>query len=119
MPKPQTHDDYMAQIPPDQRELLAGLRALIHRIQPDAEECISYAIPAFRTTKPFADYSASKAHCTFVSFSGTTMKTCAADLTAFKWSSGGVQFTAAKPLPEALVGKLIATRLMEIAATGK
>ncbi len=119
MPKPQTHDDYLAQVAPAQRELLTQLRTLILSIQPDAEECISYAKPAFRTTKPFAGYYASKAHCIFVSFSGTTMKTCASELTGYKWSPGGVQFAAANPLPEALIRKIIATRLKEIADTGK
>ncbi len=119
MPKPQTHDDYLAQVAPAQRELLSQLRSLIHRIQPAAGECISYAVPAFKTSKPFAGYSASKAHCTFFPFSGTTLAAFADDLQDFKWSPGGVQFTAAKPLPESLIRNIIAARLKEIATTGK
>jgi len=46
--KPSTIDDYLKRVPEDRRRALEDLRAKIRSIVPDAEECISYRIPAFR-----------------------------------------------------------------------
>jgi len=46
--KPQTIDEYLAGVNADHRDVLQKLRQTIHAVAPNAEECISYAIPAFR-----------------------------------------------------------------------
>ena len=46
--KPTTIDEYLASVRPGQRKALEKLRRTIHSLVPDAEECISYSMPAFR-----------------------------------------------------------------------
>jgi uncharacterized protein YdhG (YjbR/CyaY superfamily) len=111
-------DDYLARVVPAQRAALARLRQTIRKAVPEAEECISYAVPAFRIgDKVLVGFGASAKHCSFFPMSGRTIGDHAELLANYETSKGAIRFTPAAPLPDALVRKLIKARLAEIAAS--
>lgn len=74
--KPTTIDEYLAGVPADERAALQKLRETIRSIIPDAEECISYSIPAFRLDgRIVGGFSATAKGCSYYPFSGSTFKT--------------------------------------------
>ncbi len=112
--KPETIDDYLAQITGDRREALDSLRATIRKIVPRAEECISYLIPAFRLDgRVIAGFGATRNGCSYFPFSGTTLATLAKELTGYSGTKSALHFDPKKPLPASLVRKLIKARIAE------
>jgi uncharacterized protein YdhG (YjbR/CyaY superfamily) len=108
-------DEYLGGVSETQREALERVRAIIKAAVPEAEEGISYGVPAFRLQgKAIAGFSASKNHLTYFPMSGATTATLAEELKAYKTSKGAVQFTLDHPLSEELIRKLIQTRIDEI-----
>lgn len=113
-PKASTIDEYLAAITGDRRAALDALRKTITSIIPEAEECISYAMPAFKLNgEVVAGFLATSKGCSYYPFSGTTLRTLAVDLADFSQTKGALHFDAKKPLPRALVRKLIAARIAE------
>lgn len=106
-------DKYHAQFPEDVRGKLEELRAIILKTIPDAQELISYNMPAYKTSAMVAYYAGYKAHIGFYPTPGP-LKELAAELTAYKTSKGAIQFPLDKPLPVNLVKKLLKLRLKEI-----
>jgi uncharacterized protein YdhG (YjbR/CyaY superfamily) len=111
--KPATIDDYLAVLKPDQRAALEKLRQTIKQAAPQAEECISYGVPAFRQDGMIVGFGASASHCSFFLMSGSTVANHADELAKYDTSKGTIRFRADKPLPAALVRKLVKARLME------
>jgi uncharacterized protein YdhG (YjbR/CyaY superfamily) len=114
MSAPETHDDYLAALPDEQRAALSTLRAQIRRIVPDANEVISYGIPAFRRGGIVAGYAAMKDHCGFYVFDGGVIGRFTDELVNFSISKGTIRFTPDKPIPEPLLSRILAARLAEI-----
>ena len=71
--KPRTVDEYLAALGDDQRAALEKLRKVIRAAAPQAEECISYGLPAFRQNGPLVALGATANHCAFYLMSGTTV----------------------------------------------
>jgi uncharacterized protein YdhG (YjbR/CyaY superfamily) len=110
--KPKTHDDYLAAVTEDKRGALQKLRKTIKMAAPKAEECISYQLPAFRLNGKFlVAYGAATNHCAF--YPGSTVKTLKEELRSYDTSKGTIRFSADKPLPSALVRKLVKLRIEE------
>jgi uncharacterized protein YdhG (YjbR/CyaY superfamily) len=108
--KPQTHDDYLAAVTEDKRGALQKLRKAIKMAAPKAEECISYQVPAFRLNGKFlVAYGAATNHCAF--YPGSTVKALKDELKSYDTSKGTLRFSADKPLPSALVRKLVKLRI--------
>ena len=118
---PKTIDTYLAAIPnPAQKSALRKLRQTIHKIIPQAQETISYGLPAFRLNGiPFAAFAAAKTHCSFYPMSGQTIAIHKADLKNYQTTKGSIHFQPDKPLPAALLRKLIKTRLTENTPRGR
>jgi uncharacterized protein YdhG (YjbR/CyaY superfamily) len=116
VPKPATIDSYLAPLPADKREALAKLRTAIRAAAPEAEECISYGLPAFRQGGVLVGFGASAKHCALYLFSGQTVAAHAKELAGRDVSKGAVRFTPEKPLPATLVRRLVKARLTENAA---
>jgi len=118
MPKrPETIDEYLATVTPDRRAALEKLRETIRAILPDAEECISYSMPAFRHGgHVVAGFLATARGCSYFPFSGATLGTLAAELSAYTRTKSALHFDAKRPLPVALVRKLLSTRIAETTA---
>ena len=111
--KPSTHDDFLASVPGPARSALQTLREQIRAAAPDAEEYMGYAVPAFRQNGALVSYGVAKSHLSFYVQSPKVMEAFAAQLTAFKTSKGAISFTPDKPIPAALVKKLVKARLAE------
>jgi uncharacterized protein YdhG (YjbR/CyaY superfamily) len=97
----------------DQRAALEKLRAAIKSAAPEAEECISYQIPAFRLDgRMLVAFGAATNHCAF--YPGAfPLKAHEDELARYDTSKGTIRFPAEKPLPAALVRKLVKTRIAE------
>jgi len=112
--KPRTIDEYLTQVQTEQRTVLEKLRQAILDVAPGAEECISYGIPAFRLNgRALVFFGAWANHCALYPGSSTTLKKFRDELRDFQISKGTVRFSAGKPLPVALVRKLVKARIAE------
>jgi uncharacterized protein YdhG (YjbR/CyaY superfamily) len=112
--KPQTVNEYFATLKPDQRRTLAKLRQTIRAVAPEAEECISYGIPAFRLNgRSLVFFGAWSNHCSFYPGSSKTLKNFRGDLKAFQITKGTIRFSPDNPLPQALIKKLVKARIAE------
>ena len=112
--KPQTIDEYFAWLNADHRDVLQKLRQTIHAVAPNAEECISYAIPAFRVNgRVLVGFAAWSNHCSFYPMSSKTLKKFRNELRIFQTSKGTLRFSPDKPMPVALVRKLLKARIAE------
>jgi uncharacterized protein YdhG (YjbR/CyaY superfamily) len=118
--KPKTIDEYLADISADKRTALEKLRAIIKKAAPKAEECICYQMPAFRFEgSPLVAFGAAAKHCAFYPMSGATIKQHAAELADFDTGKGTIRFQPDRPLPAALVRKLVKARISENRAKGQ
>jgi len=112
--KPKTIDEYLAGVNADFRGVLQELRQTIQAVVPDAEECISYAIPAFRLNERLlVGFAAWSKHCSFYPMSSKTLKKFRNALMNFQISKGTLRFSPDKPIPVALVKKLVKARTAE------
>jgi uncharacterized protein YdhG (YjbR/CyaY superfamily) len=106
---------YLAALPPDKRAGLSRLRRTLKRLLPEAEECISYGIPAFRNPDGvIVYYAAMKSHLSFFPTS-YPIEVCAQALKGYATSRGTIRFPIDIPLPDALVTKLVKVRLRQMA----
>ena len=115
--RPKTIDDYLAAVSEDKRAALEKLRKNIRAAAPKAEECISYGLAAFRLDgRPLVAIGAAAKHCAFYLMSSSTVEAHKDDLKNYDTSKGAIRFQADKPLPAALVRKLVKARIAENAA---
>lgn len=113
--KAMTFDEYFATLSVKERATLQAMRKTIHNIVPDAVEGISYGMQAFLLDgKPFAALAATAHHCSYFPMSGSVVSALAKDLKNYDTSKGTIRFPADKPLPMALVRKLVKARLAEL-----
>ena len=111
----QTHDDYLAALPADQRAALERLRKLIRAAAPRAEECISYSMPGFRQDgKMLVWYAAAKSHCSL--YPGGMVADFEDELEGFETSKGTIRFQPERPLPAGLVRRIVKARIAATAA---
>jgi uncharacterized protein YdhG (YjbR/CyaY superfamily) len=114
---PRDIDDYLKGVSPVQRLALQKLRKQILALVPDAEECISYSMPAFRAQgQVVAGFLATKKGCSFFPFSGTTLDTLASLLSGYSRTKSGLHFDPERGLPVTLLRQLLKARRAEIAA---
>lgn len=111
---PRTHSEYLAKLSDDEQAALERLRAAIREAAPDAEETISYQLPAFRLNgKLLVGYGATPKHCAFYLMRSATAETHRQELEGYDTSQGTIRFSAEEPLPAALVRRLVRTRIQE------
>lgn len=109
--KPQTIDEYLAPLSNEKRAALEKLRRAIKSAAPKAEECISYQIPAFHLDgRMLVAFGAAANHCAFYAGS-SPVEAHKDELKAYDTSKGTIRFQADKPLPAALVRKLVKTQI--------
>jgi uncharacterized protein YdhG (YjbR/CyaY superfamily) len=112
--KPQTIDEYLARVHADHRNALQELRQTIQAVAPNAEECIRYTIPAFRLNgRLLVGFAGWSNHCSFYPMSSKTLKKFRNELRNFQTSKGTLRFSPDKPMPVALVKKLLKARIAE------
>ena len=94
------------------RTTLAQLRQTILDILPEAEQGISYGLPAFKVRgKTIAGFAAFKNHLSYLPHSGSVFPQLRDELKGYSTSPGALRFGVDQPLPVPLVEKLIAVRL--------
>jgi uncharacterized protein YdhG (YjbR/CyaY superfamily) len=107
-------DEYLVTIDGNRRTALKKLRKTIRSIVPDAEECISYRIPAFRLGgKVVAGFCARTNGCSYFPFSGRTLRTLAKEIAGYEHTKSALHFDPEAGLPVSLVRKLLRTRIAE------
>ena len=118
-------DAYLADVPEPGRSTLEEVRRRILAVLPDAEQCISYQMPAFRTPpagkrkgKVVAGFAAFANHLSYLPHSGETLPAMADELRGYERTKSSLHFAFDEPLPEALIRRLVEARLAEIAAGG-
>ncbi len=113
--KPKTIDAYLAALSEDKRAALQRLRKLIAACAPDAEECMSYQLPAFRLDgKVLVWFGAGANHCAL--YPGAVLDAFEAELQRYDTSKGTVRFQPSSPLPANLVRKLVKARIAKNSA---
>jgi uncharacterized protein YdhG (YjbR/CyaY superfamily) len=108
-------DDYLASVDEPKRATLEALRRSILRVLPDAEQCISYGMPAFKVGgKAVAGFAAFKDHLSYLPHSGSVLSQLGDELAGYQATKGSLHFAVGEPLPDDLVRKLVETRLREL-----
>jgi uncharacterized protein YdhG (YjbR/CyaY superfamily) len=104
-------DEYLRGIEEPKRSTLEALRRTILEIVPDAEQVISYNVPAFRVEGGIvAGFAAFKDHLSYLPFSGSVLSELASELETYTRTKSALHFAVDRPLPKTLVRKLIAAR---------
>lgn len=112
--KATTIDEYLAGLSDDKRAALEKIRKAIRAAARNAEECMSYGIPAFRLEgRLVAGFAASARHCSYFPMSGSIVSALQEDLAGYDTSKGAIRFATDQPLPAALVRKLVKARIAE------
>jgi uncharacterized protein YdhG (YjbR/CyaY superfamily) len=107
-------DDYLAALEEPGRSTLGQLREDILRALPEAEQGISYGLPAFKVRgKTIAGFAAFKNHLSYLPHSGSVFPALHDDLSGYQMSKGALRFALDTPLPAPLVDQLIAVRLRQ------
>jgi uncharacterized protein YdhG (YjbR/CyaY superfamily) len=113
-------DAFLATLPADVRDALEGLRRTIAAAAPDAVEAIAYGVPAFRYRgRPLVSFGAGKGHCAFYVQSPAVMEAHRAELEGYDTAKGTIRFASERPLPAALVAKLVQARVAETDAAAR
>lgn len=113
MAAPVDIDAYLSAVPEPARSALEALRAVIRAAAPGASEGISYQIPTFRQGHPLVSFAAFKNHCSLFGMSAALFDALGDELSGYRTSKGTIRFTPEKPLPEALVRRIVEARLVE------
>ena len=109
-------DAYLDRLPPAHRKLLQHLREVIARVVPDAEETISYAMPAVRRDgRFFLSYAGWKRHCSLYPMTDSFRAEHVAELEGFGGTKGSVHFTPDRPLPDPMIEALVRARRADVA----
>jgi uncharacterized protein YdhG (YjbR/CyaY superfamily) len=110
---PKSVEEYLAGVPKPARGTLNKLRAVVRStVPPEVTETISYGIPAFRHKRVLVWFAAFSNHCSLFP-TASVIEAFKNDLKGFVTSKGTIQFPADKPLPVALVKKLVRARVAQ------
>lgn len=118
LPAPTSIDDYIDRCPPKVQVILDQIRQTIRKSAPDAEEIISYRIPAFRQNGIVVYFAAFKKHIGLfppVSGDAAIEKVIA----VYKGPKGNLQFPLDQPIPYGLIGRIVKLRVKQSLAKAK
>jgi uncharacterized protein YdhG (YjbR/CyaY superfamily) len=103
-------DDYIERFPKDIQKMLEEMRTTIQKAAPQAEEAIKYAMPTFVLNGNLVHFAAFKNHIGFYP-APQGIEEFKKELAKYNGSKGAVQFPLDKPLPLALVSKIVKFRV--------
>jgi len=110
---PKTVDEYLASVPEPARSTLQKVRAAIRSaVPPEATEAISYGIPALRYNRVLVWFAAFSTHCSFFP-TASVIEKFREELKGYTVSKGTIQFPTDRPLPAALIKKMVKARIEE------
>jgi uncharacterized protein YdhG (YjbR/CyaY superfamily) len=112
-----TVDEYLAGLPEDRRGPMEQIRSAIRAAAPEAEEVISYKMPAFKLDgRFFVSYDAYKAHYSLFPWSDRMLAELGDEIAPYAKGRGTIRFPAGQPIPTDLIRRIVAIRLEEHAA---
>jgi len=110
---PKDVDEYLARVPEPAQSTLKKIRAAIRSaVPPEATEAISYGIPTFKYKGPLVWFAAFSNHCSLFP-TASVIEAFKNELKGFSTSKGTIHFPMDKPLPTALVKKLVKARVAQ------
>lgn len=111
-------DEYLASLDEPKASTLAELRRTILELVPDADECISYGMPAYKVGgKTIAGFAAFKNHLSYLPHSGSVFDKLTNELAGYEATKGSLHFPVDEPLPRPVVAALLRTRMVEAGLT--
>lgn len=108
-----TVDEYIATFPEDVQEILGKIRQTIQEVVPDAEEVVSYQMPAFKLNGMLVWYAAWKKHIGLYPRTAAMETTFKKELAEYEGSKGTIKFPLNKPVPFDLIGRIALYRAIE------
>lgn len=108
----QNVDDYITHFDASQREVLTKVRAVIQENAPQAEECISYQMPAYKLNGALVYFAIYKKHLGFYP-TGTSLTVFDEELSPYKRSKGAIQFQLNEEIPYDLIAKIVQFRVKQ------
>ena len=108
-------DDYLAGLEEPKRTTLEALRRSILAVVPEAQQCISYRLPAFRVDgQVVAGFAAFKNHLSYLPHSGDVLTDLGDAVADYERTSGSLHFPVDRPLSDALVRKLVEAKMRRV-----
>jgi uncharacterized protein YdhG (YjbR/CyaY superfamily) len=112
--KPKNVDEYLARVPEPARSTLRKVQAVIRSVAPaETAEIISYGIPTFKYIGPLVGFAAFSDHCSLFPMNSSLIEAFKDELKSFDTSKGTIRFALDKPLPAALLKKLVKASIAE------
>ena len=112
-------DAYLAGLGEPKRGTLQQLRRIILELLPDAEETISYGMPAYKVQrKTIAGFAAFNSHLSYLPHSGAVLDKLSDELASYERTKGSLHFPVDQPLPRELVRRLVQVRLADAGVAG-
>ncbi|MBK6792569.1 MAG: DUF1801 domain-containing protein [Anaerolineales bacterium] len=109
-------EEFIARYPATVQVILQKIRAVIHKSAPRAEEAMSYGIPTFKLNgKNLVHFSAFKEHIGFYP-TPSGIEKFKKELAVYEGAKGSVKFPLDKPIPYALITKIVQFRVKEVSA---
>jgi len=110
---PKSIDEYLARVPEPARDHVNSIRSAIRSTVPrEAIEIISYGIPAFKGERVLVWYAGFAKHCSLFP-TASVIEEFKDELKGFATSKGTIQFPLDKPLPIALIKKVVRARIAQ------
>ena len=107
-------EEYLARVPEPARSTLGKVRSVIRSVVPEGTtEVISYGIPTFRYKRGLVALAAFKDHCSFFPLGSSVLDAFEKDLKPFRVSKGTLHCPVDKPMPAALVKKIVKARIVQ------
>jgi len=107
-------DEYLARVPEPARGTLNHIRSVIRSVvPPETTEVISYGIPTFKYKRGLVAFAAFTNHCSFFPLGSSVLDSFKEELKEFRVSKGTLHFPLDKPLPDALVEKIVKARIAQ------
>jgi uncharacterized protein YdhG (YjbR/CyaY superfamily) len=119
MPAAKSIDEYIKGFPPDVQIILKKIRETMKASAPKAEEAIKYAIPAYVLMGNLIFFAGWKKHIGVYPVSNAMKKELKKELEPYEVSKGTVKFPLDKPVPYALIRKMVKLRIKENSAKVK
>ena len=110
--KPNNIDEYIAGFPKDVQKILEQIRTTVKQAAPEAEETISYAMPAFKLQGNLVYFAAFKNHIGFYP-TPSGIESFKKELSVYEGAKGSVKFPIDKPLPFDLISEIVKFRVKE------
>ena len=108
-------DRYLDGVEEPKRGTLEEMRRRILEVLPDAEQCLSYGVPAFKVQgKTVAGLAAFKNHLSYLPHSGSVLAALPEQTRRYAQTGGALHFPVDTPLPRSLIKKLLATKMREV-----